>query len=135
MYFNRGLSFVELLVGTFIFLIAAIGLTQLFSGTAHKMNFSIYEINCSNLAMQVIDYTEKAINEDEIESLITTGEDLMDFPLDSLPASDLLSIPAKVNLKYNLGKKERGYLLKLEVHWTDKNPHSIKYGRFFNSEK
>ena len=135
MYCNRGLSFVELLVGTFIFLIAAIGLTQLFSGTAHKMNFSIHEINCSNLAMQVIDYTHKAINKDEIEALVSDGNDLIDFPLDSLPASDLLSIPEKVNLKYNLGKKERGYLLKLEVHWTDKNPHSIKYGRFFNSEK
>ena len=59
---NRGLSFVELLVGTFIFLIASVGLTQLFSGTAHKMNFSTYEINSANLAMQVIDYTEKAVN-------------------------------------------------------------------------
>lgn len=135
MFCNKGLSFVELLVGTFIFLIAAVGLTQLFSGTAHKMNFSIYEINCSNLAMQVIDYTEKAINENEIEPLISDGEELTDFPLESLPASDLLSIPAKVNLKYNLGKKERGYLLKLEVHWTDKNPHSIKYGKFLKSEK
>ena len=74
------------------------------------------------MAMQVIDYTHKAINKNEIEALVTDGNDLIDFPLDSLPASDLLSIPAKVNLKYNLGKKERGYLLKLEVHWTDKKP-------------
>ena len=132
---NKGLSFVELLVGTFILLVATVGLTQLFSGTAHKMNFSTYEINCSNLAMQVIDYTEKAINNKEIEPLITKGDALMDFPIDSLPATDLVSIPSGVGLKYNLAEKKLGYLLKLEVHWIDKNEHSIKYGRFFRSEK
>ena len=130
---NRGLSFVELLVGTFIFLIASVGLTQLFSGTAHKMNFSTYEINSANLAMQVIDYTEKAVNNKEIESLVTEGNKLTAFPLESLPASDLLSIPTGVNLKYNLSKKDLGYLLLLEVHWVDKNDHNIKYGRFIKS--
>ena len=132
---NRGLSFVELLVGTFIFLIAAVGLTQLFSGTAHKMNFSTYEINSANLAMQVIDYTEKAVNNKEIEPLVSEGNKLTDFPLDSLPASDLLSIPTGVSLKYNLSKKDLGYLLLLEVHWVDKNDHNIKYGRFIKSGK
>ena len=132
---NRGLSFVELLVGTFIFLIASVGLTQLFSGTAHKMNFSTYEINSANLAMQVIDYTEKAVNNKEIEPLVSEGNKLTDFPLDSLPASDLLSIPTGVSLKYNLSKKDLGYLLLLEVHWVDKNDHNIKYGRFIKSGK
>ena len=132
---NRGLSFVELLVGTFIFLIASVGLTQLFSGTAHKMNFSTYEINSANLAMQVIDYTEKAVNNEEIEPLVTEGNKLTAFPLESLPASDLLSIPTGVNLKYNLSKKDLGYLLLLEVHWVDKNDHNIKYGRFIKSGK
>ena len=132
---NRGLSFVELLVGTFIFLIASVGLTQLFSGTAHKMNFSTYEINSANLAMQVIDYTEKAVNNKEIEPLVTEGNKLTAFPLESLPASDLLSIPTGVNLKYNLSKKDLGYLLLLEVHWVDKNDHNIKYGRFIKSGK
>ena len=132
---NRGLSFVELLVGTFIFLIASVGLTQLFSGTAHKMNFSTYEINSANLAMQVIDYTEKAVNNKEIEPLVSEGNKLTDFPLDSLPASDLLSIPTGVSLKYSLSKKDLGYLLLLEVHWVDKNDHNIKYGRFIKSGK
>ena len=132
---NRGLSFVELLVGTFIFLIASVGLTQLFSGTAHKMNFSTYEINSANLAMQVIDYTEKAVNSKEIEPLVSEGNKLTDFPLDSLPASDLLSIPTGVSLKYSLSKKDLGYLLLLEVHWVDKNDHNIKYGRFIKSGK
>ena len=85
--------------------------------------------------MQVIDYTEKAVNNKEIEPLVTEGNKLTAFPLESLPASDLLSIPTGVNLKYNLSKKDLGYLLLLEVHWVDKNDHNIKYGRFIKSGK
>ena len=132
--FNKGLSFVEILIGAFIFLVGTIGLTQLFSGTAHKLNFSTYEINCANLAMQVIDYTEKAVNRNEVDLILSDNTSLTNFPLESLPASDLLSMPPKVSLKYNLSKQQLGYLLLLEVHWVDKNEHKIKYGRFFESE-
>ncbi len=113
----------------------AIGLTQLFSGTAHKLNFSTYEINCTNLAMQVIDYTEKAVNTNSVDLLLSDDSSLSDFPLKSLPASDLLSMPPRVSLKYNLSKQQLGYLLLLEVHWVDKNEHRIKYGRFFELGK
>ncbi len=81
--------------------------------------------------MQVIDYTEKAVNTNSVDLLLSDDSSLSDFPLKSLPASDLLSMPPRVSLKYNLSKQQLGYLLLLEVHWVDKNEHRIKYGRFF----
>ena len=132
---SRGLSFVEILIATLILIVASIGLAQLFSGTAHKINFSTQEINCANLAMQILDFTEKSANNNTLDKLVSTDSEMMPFPVISLPGSKILSVPDKVQILYNLAKPAAGYKLLLEVRWVDKTEHKVRYGRFYPTNK
>ena len=131
---NRGLSLVEILIATLILLVSSVGLAQLFSGTAHKINFSTQEINCANLAMQILDFTEKSANNKTLDKLVSKDTEMMPFPLVSLPGAKILSVPNKVEIKYNLAKYTEGYQLLLEIAWVDKTAHKVRYGRFYPSE-
>ena len=98
------------------------------------MNFSTYEINSANLAMQVIDYTEKAVNNKDRASG-NRGKQINRFSIRFSSRLRFIEYPHWSKSKYNLSKKDLGYLLLLEVHWVDKNDHNIKYGRFIKSGK
>lgn len=132
---NKGLSFIEILIGIFILIVATVGLAQLFSGTAHKINYSTKEINCANIAMQILDFTEKAARNKKLDELLTSDSEMIAFPAVSLAGSKILSAPDKVEILYSLTKPPEGYKFLLEIKWIDQNQHKIRYGRFYPLDK
>lgn len=128
---NKGVTLMELIIGITLFLIALIPLTDLFSGTTHKIAFSINEINCSNVAMQILDHVEKSNEGDKLTTLVSGSDSLAPFPFESLPGWNLLVIPPKVKVFYTMSQSASGFTLLLEIQWIDKNEHKVRYGRFY----
>lgn len=85
--------------------------------------------------MQILDFTEKSANNNTLDKLVSTGSEMMPFPVISLPGSKILSVPDKVQILYNLAKPAAGYKLLLEVRWVDKTEHKVRYGRFYPTNK